>query len=791
MSILVVLNFGAGSLRHGFPRVIAQLWEKDSSTPMQFIGSLPAIAVLDDTYQKWKQLYTALYSHLDWRKTQLASEFEIDETDVTHISEAEFKTLSQVLQDQMNRWLNADSFRSIDRQLHTRLTPQDEIRVIIVAEDPTLLRLPWCVWDFLTDYPKAEIALSPPEYARSLKSPIQKSTDQVRILSVLGNASGINVSRDQQALEQLPNADIHFLTEPKSQDLNRQLWQPGWDVLFFAGHSSSQEKGIIHLNRDESLTVDQLKYGLKTAIEHGLKLAIFNSCDGLGLARDLADLYLPQVIVMRESVPDRVAQEFLKNFLSAFSQGQSLYLAVRQAREQLQALETEFPCATWLPVICQNPAELPPLWKDWCTTPSKSSLFPTRKELKKVLFGSLAIAACVVGVRSFGGLQSLELSAFDRFMQLRPKEDIDRRLLVVNVTQADIDAASNQPRRPEESLSDKTLTQLLEKLEQHNPTAIGLDIYRDAPDTDPSLRDRLKTSDRTIGICKRPDSDQDLSGIGSLPEVPQARVGFSDLTQDPQRVIRRQLLVLSPQATTTACQTPYSFSIQLAFRYLYSKQKISPTFTPDKSLKFNNTVLRRITSRTGGYQTVDARGNQILLNYRATPRAPLDIARQVTVAQVLKGEVNPDLIRDKVVLIGVAVQKRGDYWATPYGSEPNQQIPGVLIHAHMISQVISAVLDGRPLLWVGSAGFDVFWIASWAVVGGMIAWRFRGSVVFLGLSLFLATGTLIVGCVVILMQGGWMPFVPSVLCLVVTTGAIASTFRVNTNNEPKAIPSKF
>ncbi|NJL10173.1 MAG: hypothetical protein HC908_08410 [Calothrix sp. SM1_7_51] len=54
------------------------------------------------------------------------------------------------------------------------------------------------------------------------------------------------------------------------------------------------------------------------AIQKGLKLAIFNSCEGLGLARQLASLHIPQVIVMREPVPDKVAQEFLKYFLQFF-----------------------------------------------------------------------------------------------------------------------------------------------------------------------------------------------------------------------------------------------------------------------------------------------------------------------------------------------------------------------------------------------------------------------------------------------------------------------------------------
>ena len=36
---------------------------------------------------------------------------------------------------------------------------------------------------------------------------------------------------------------------------------------------------------------------------------------------------------------------------------------MRQAREKLQAMEDKFPGATWLPVICQNSAEIPPTWQ--------------------------------------------------------------------------------------------------------------------------------------------------------------------------------------------------------------------------------------------------------------------------------------------------------------------------------------------------------------------------------------------------------------------------------------------
>jgi hypothetical protein len=106
------------------------------------------------------------------------------------------------------------------------------------------------------------------------------------------------------------------------------------------------------------LSIHNRQYALKRSIETGLKLVILNSCDSLELAAELISIQLPQAIVMREPVPDIIAQQFLKNFLTAFASGLPLYRAVRSAREQLQGLEDDYPCASWLPVICQNPAEI-------------------------------------------------------------------------------------------------------------------------------------------------------------------------------------------------------------------------------------------------------------------------------------------------------------------------------------------------------------------------------------------------------------------------------------------------
>ncbi|NES80667.1 MAG: CHAT domain-containing protein [Moorea sp. SIO2B7] len=366
MSQLVVLNLGKGNWHQGFPTVIAQLWERDNPIPIQFTGSLPPDPELSQLYQQWRSLYKALYDPFSFCRSQPNPAIEFDEKDFTSISDAEFKNLSAQLQHQLNLWLKSDSFRNIELNLRTRLMPSSVIQVLIATEDEQVRRLPWHLWNFFEDYPLSEVALSTQNY-ESVGTSLQKNTGKVRILAILGNSKGIEVQKDRAVLEKLADTETVFLVEPQRQELDNCLWdEQGWDILFFAGHSSSEAdfaKGKIEINPHETITIPQLKNALKTAIANGLQLGIFNSCDSLGLAQELADLQIPQLIVMREKVPDVVAQKFLKHLVATFSSGQSLSISVRKARERLQGMERECPCASWLPVICQNPAARPPTWE--------------------------------------------------------------------------------------------------------------------------------------------------------------------------------------------------------------------------------------------------------------------------------------------------------------------------------------------------------------------------------------------------------------------------------------------
>ncbi|MDF5726364.1 MAG: AAA-like domain-containing protein [Rhizonema sp. PD37] len=364
MSRSVVLSLDQGNLREGFANVTVHLEEADNLYRMKLIASLPEAPEIPIIYQKLQLLSSAFYQRLCWRiRSDIEDYFEIEEASITNFSEIEFTELCQVFSERINVWLGSTKFRKIEQQLRTQLKPSEEIRFIIETDDNLLRRLPWHLWEFFNDFPKAEIALSSVEYQKPNILPVNNLRNQVKILAILGNSKGIDISQDRAFLEKLLNkAKIKFLVEPNTSQLNEELWQEGWDILFFAGHSCSKEKGLLQINQTDTIDLEQLRYALKQAISRGLKLAIFNSCDGLKLAQHLQDLYIPQVIVMREPVPDFVAQQFLKYFLDEFSSGKSLYAAVRSARERLHGLEKEYPCASWLPVIFQNPAEPPMIW---------------------------------------------------------------------------------------------------------------------------------------------------------------------------------------------------------------------------------------------------------------------------------------------------------------------------------------------------------------------------------------------------------------------------------------------
>ncbi|OLP18255.1 hypothetical protein BST81_11615 [Leptolyngbya sp. 'hensonii'] len=353
----IIFEFREGSFGQGFA-VRLRLVEEGRSVA-EISGSLPPDSAIPNLFEQWQSTYQR-HDHA----RRLTAQPIVTNIDIHEYHRA-CNAAAHTLQQRFNLWLGQLQPPRMRDTILRQVKESEPVRVIVQTQHALLRRLPWHSWDlFEHNYRHAEIALSTENFDRR---PLQPFKGKVRILAILGNSDDIDVEADRKILEHLPGAEAVFLVEPTRQQFNEALWdERGWQILFFAGHSASDgtgEIGHLQINRTEQLTIPDLRHALRHAIDRGLQLAMFNSCDGLGLAHNLADLHLPQMIVMREPVPDRVAQEFLKYFLTAFSRGSALSVAMRQAREQLQGLEGHYPCATWLPILCQNPTvEIPLTW---------------------------------------------------------------------------------------------------------------------------------------------------------------------------------------------------------------------------------------------------------------------------------------------------------------------------------------------------------------------------------------------------------------------------------------------
>lgn len=347
---LIVLDVVEGNFDRGFP-VVLRIGDVGKPHSIEFRGRFPPAPAVPQLYARWQ---TAYYrwgaNHRWWRIPRMDFPPQI-----TNVSQWDDCThASQALQQALKQWFDQPDLRDLREQILIEVRRSDRARLVMQTHDPWLRRLPWHLWSLLERLPQLDIALSA-QYTAAFR----RLNHPVKILAVLGTSEGIDIQGDPVLLERLPHAKVVRLVEPTRQILNDCLFEQHWDVLFFAGHSHSEasgETGYIWINETDRLTPSELKFALHRAVQNGLQLAIVNSCDGLGLAHELAALQIPHLIVMREPVPDAIAQAFLKYFLTAFSQGDSLCLAVRRAREQLHGLEATYPCASWLPVLCQNPA---------------------------------------------------------------------------------------------------------------------------------------------------------------------------------------------------------------------------------------------------------------------------------------------------------------------------------------------------------------------------------------------------------------------------------------------------
>ncbi|MCS6959117.1 MAG: CHASE2 domain-containing protein [Pseudanabaenaceae cyanobacterium SKYGB_i_bin29] len=358
----------------------------------------------------------------------------------------------------------------------------------------------------------------------------------------------------------------------------------------------------------------------------------------------------------------------------------------------------------------------------------------------------------IVIVTKFMGLwQSWELNILDWSFAHSPPEPPDHRIVIIGITEADI-------RNVGYPVPDRVLADLITQLQTYRPRAIGVDIFRDlpVPPGTKELQAIWRNIPQVIGIEKSVLPAPDNPIVKPPRQLPQEQVGFADVLLDEDGKIRRALL--SAPGIDSAYR--FAFATRLASLYLQPEGiTLSNGIRDSHAFRFGNVELPRFTGSSGGYVRADSGGNQILINWRRQAKFTI-----VSLQEVQTKQFDQQYFQDKVIIIG---------YTAPFSAKDtffvqNKEIYGVEYHAHVVSQILSFVLEQRPplrplpswleycLILVGGIG-GMFWALScnspWSMYGGL-----GSSIVFLFVSNY-----------GLLVYHWWLPIVPTIISTISST----------------------
>lgn len=359
---------------------------------------------------------------------------------------------------------------------------------------------------------------------------------------------------------------------------------------------------------------------------------------------------------------------------------------------------------------------------------------------------TFSVAFGVIGLRENSAFKQIELWNYDSLTRYQLNEPQDRRVVVVEISEADI-------QRFRWPFSDRLFAKLINQISVARPAAIGIDKYLDQPVIEgrSELVSAIKNAGNVVN-AKFVAVVEGRSGVDPASDLEKISThGFVNLYTDKGAIVRRSAVVGDSG----------SFAFEIANIYLnkiHNKQiEFNPTaiqFTAGKQ------IIPRLTPNYGAYRKEDDSGYQMMIRYRAKPRG----FQHIKASDVIDGKISSDQLRDRVVLIGVTAESLKDSFPTPVTSD-GEVMYGVEIHANIVSQLISATLDDRRFIQVWSNDLENIWIVIWVLIGGGIATFIPNAFKNIGLLSLLATAIVGVSYYAF-SQALWLPLFPALLGLI-------------------------
>lgn len=338
---------------------------------------------------------------------------------------------------------------------------------------------------------------------------------------------------------------------------------------------------------------------------------------------------------------------------------------------------------------------------------------------KKIIFSiaSLVILPIII-LRLLGILQPIELTAYDLLFYLSSQEPLDERIVLVTWTEDDIQTIQ------EDTMSDRTLSFVLEKVREQQPRLIALDLYRDIPRPSYVLSNQENQTayNRLQKIFEETDNLMAIEKVRK-PIIKTSKVisqtqkdTCSDVINDVDNYVRRAFIDCQPivvEGDSIVFGSSSYLGTALGAIYLKTEGwEIANADTDqktDSSLKLSKgdrtKVLTDLPNFRGFYVNNDI-GADFLINWRRNKKP----FQEITVSQLSAESFRSNIFRNKIVIIGntasstvdrhqIPIVRWNDEWEWTYG---------VYIPAHVASSIISSGLDDRPLLKMAPLNID-YW----------------------------------------------------------------------------------
>jgi adenylate cyclase len=373
----------------------------------------------------------------------------------------------------------------------------------------------------------------------------------------------------------------------------------------------------------------------------------------------------------------------------------------------------------------------------------------------------LAVVVVLVALRLGGALMGLELLSYDQFVRLRASgAALDHRVAEITITEDDLQRF-NWP------LSDGMLADIIDRLRDAKVRALGIDLFRPTPigpGTD-ELDRAIRDTPQLVWVNRF--SQDNWQGIPA-PAAATAtdRIGFADLVLDRSGYTRRGLLYLNDDK-----HVEESLSLKLALLYLASRG-ITPTPDAQQWMRLGHISLPALDPDYGGYVDVDARGYQILREFRTSPRVPT-----FNLSALMDRTIPADALADRIVVVGVDADSVKDFVMTPFDTEAGRGTPGATVQTLFAAQLLQHGIDGLVPTHPFPHWVEIGMIVATTLFGGIAAIFLRRGI-YLLIVVALGLAVLIGGAYLAFLHSLWLPVVPMtigwILARVLTTLAIAN-----------------